>query len=132
MIGIVAGLLVCYGVWFFDHVAHVDDPCGAISVHGLCGAWGVLAVGIFADGTYGSGWNGVSGNVKGLLYGDGGQLLAQVAHVVVGFVWALGVTCLDLRCREAVHADPGVPRGRAAKVSTCPSSAPSAIRTSCS
>src|SRR5438045_1845159 len=74
VIGMVAGFLVCYGVWFFDHVAHVDDPCGAISVHGLNGAWGVLAVGIFADGTYGSGWNGVNGNVTGLLYGDGGQL----------------------------------------------------------
>jgi Amt family ammonium transporter len=92
IIGIVAGLLVCYGVWFFDHVAHVDDPCGAISVHGVCGAWGVLAVGIFADGTYGAGWNGVNGDVKGLIYGDGGQLLAQVAHVVIGFAWAFGVT----------------------------------------
>jgi Amt family ammonium transporter len=92
VIGIVAGLLVCYGVYFFDHVVHVDDPCGAISVHGVCGAWGVLAVGIFADGTYGAGWNGVTGNVKGLLYGDGGQLGAQVAHVVLGFVWAVGVT----------------------------------------
>jgi Amt family ammonium transporter len=92
IIGIVAGFIVCYGVWFFDHVAHVDDPCGAISVHALNGAWGVLAVGIFADGTYGSGWNGVRGNVKGLLYGDGGQFLAQVAHVVVGFIWAWGVT----------------------------------------
>jgi ammonium transporter, Amt family len=92
VIGIVAGLLVCYGVYFFDHVVHVDDPCGAISVHGVCGAWGVLAVGIFADGTYGSLWNGVNGNVKGLLYGDVGQLGAQVAHVVLGFVWAVGVT----------------------------------------
>ncbi len=91
VIGVVAGLLVCYGVWFFDHVAHVDDPCGAISVHGVCGAWGVLSVGIFADGTYGAGWNGVSGNVKGLLYGDGGQLLAQICEVVVGFVWAFGL-----------------------------------------
>ena len=92
IIGLVAGLLVCYGVWFFDHKAHVDDPCGAISVHGVCGAWGVLAVGIFADGTYGSGWNGVAGNVKGILYGDGGQLVAQVAHAVLGFVWAFGLT----------------------------------------
>jgi Amt family ammonium transporter len=94
VIGIIAGFIVCYGVWFFDHVAHVDDPCGAVSVHGLCGAWGVLAVGIFADGTYGSGWNGVSGNVTGLLYGDSGQLLAQIAHVFIGFAWAMGVTFL--------------------------------------
>jgi Amt family ammonium transporter len=94
LIGIIAGFLVCYGVWFFDHVAHVDDPCGAISVHGVCGAWGVIAVGIFADGTYGSGWNGISGNVKGLLYGDGGQLLAQIAHAAFGFAWAFGITYL--------------------------------------
>jgi Amt family ammonium transporter len=92
VIGIVAGLLICYGVWFFDNVLHVDDPCGAISVHGVCGAWGVLAVGIFADGTYGAGWNGVDGNVKGLLYGDAGQLTAQLAHVLLGFAWAFGVT----------------------------------------
>jgi Amt family ammonium transporter len=92
LIGLVAGLLVCYGVYFFDHVLHVDDPCGAISVHGVCGAWGVLAVGLFADGTYGAGWNGVAGNVKGIIYGDGGQLVAQIAHVVVGFVWAFGLT----------------------------------------
>src|SRR5205823_9930500 len=92
VIGIVAGLLVCYGVWFFDHVAHVDDPCGAISVHGVCGAWGVLAVGIFADGTYGDGWNGVTGPVKGLIYGDGGQLAAQAVHAVGSFVWAMGIT----------------------------------------
>jgi len=79
-------------VWFFDHVAHVDDPCGAISVHGINGAWGVLATGLFADGTYGAGWNGVSGGVKGLFYGDAGQLLAQAAHVVLGFIWAFGIT----------------------------------------
>src|SRR5436305_9073094 len=91
IIGIVAGALVVGGVWFWDHVAHVDDPCGAISVHGLNGAWGVLAVGLFADGTYGAGWNGVNGNVKGLFYGDGGQLLAELAHLVVGVVWAWGI-----------------------------------------
>jgi Amt family ammonium transporter len=92
VIGTVAGFIICYGVWFFDHVAHVDDPCGAISVHGLNGAWGVLAVGIFADGTYGNGWNGVNGNVTGLLYGDPGQLAAQLAHLVVGLAWAWGIT----------------------------------------
>jgi len=92
VIGIVAGFLVCYGVWFFDHIARVDDPCGAISVHGVCGAWGVLAVGIFADGTYGDGWNGISGTVKGILYGDAGQLGAQAIHAIASFVWAVGVT----------------------------------------
>ena len=60
VIGIIAGVLVCWSVEFFDKKARVDDPCGAISVHGVCGAWGVLAVGLFADGTYGIGWNGVS------------------------------------------------------------------------
>jgi ammonium transporter, Amt family len=91
MIGVIAGFLVCYGVQFFDRI-HVDDPCGAVSVHGVCGAWGVLSVGIFADGTYGEGWNGVTGGVKGIIYGDGGQLLAQLAHAVLGFIWAFGVT----------------------------------------
>ncbi len=91
VIGGVAGMLVMYSVAFFDKVG-VDDPCGAISVHGVNGAWGVLAVGLFADGTYGNGWNGVAGNVKGLFYGDAGQLGAQMFHVFVGFFWAWGIT----------------------------------------
>ncbi len=91
VIGIIAGFLVCYSVEFFDRVAKVDDPCGAISVHGMCGAWGVIAVGLFADGTYGDAWNGVSGTVKGIFYGDGGQLVAQIIDMVVGFIWAWGV-----------------------------------------
>src|SRR5438445_1054861 len=64
VIGLIAGFIVCYSVRFWDW-AKVDDPCGAISVHGVCGVWGLLSVGIFADGTYGAGWNGVSGAVKG-------------------------------------------------------------------
>ena len=93
VIGAIAGFLVCYSVWWFDHVGKIDDPCGAISVHGVCGAWGVLAVGLFADGTYGAGWNGVNGNVTGLFYGGGGagQLIAQMFEVVVGFIWAWGI-----------------------------------------
>lgn len=92
--GFIAGLLVCFGVWFFDHVAHVDDPCGAISVHGVCGAWGLLALGLFADGTYGSGWNGINGNVTGLFYGDAGQLAAQLVSIVINFSWAFGATMI--------------------------------------
>jgi ammonium transporter, Amt family len=90
VIGGVAGTLVVYSVEFFDRM-HIDDPCGAISVHGVNGAWGVLSVGLFADGTYGAGWNGVAGNVKGLFYGDVGQLGAQMFHLVIGFIWAWGV-----------------------------------------
>ncbi|HWS47258.1 MAG TPA: ammonium transporter [Acidimicrobiia bacterium] len=94
IIGAIAGWLVVESVAFFDRRG-VDDPCGAISVHGVCGSWGVLALGLFADGTYGIGWNGVGANsthgVRGLFYGDPGQLGAQMFHVVIGFVWAWGL-----------------------------------------
>jgi len=65
---------------------HVDDPVGAIAVHGVCGMWGALALGIFADGTYGVGWNGVAGPVRGLLFGDSSQLLAQIIGVSTNLV----------------------------------------------
>lgn len=94
LIGFVAGFIVCGGVWFFDHVAKVDDPCGAISVHGLGGAWGLIALGLFADGTYGTGWNGQPGEVTGLFYGDPGQLGAQVISLAVVFAWGFGVTTI--------------------------------------
>jgi Amt family ammonium transporter len=94
VIGFIAGFLVCFGVWFFDHKAKIDDPCGAISVHGICGIWGVLALGIFADGTYGAGWNGVEGGVRGLLYGGGTQFLAQLVYAATNIVWAFAVTYL--------------------------------------
>ena len=94
LIGLIAGFLVCGSVWFFDHVAHVDDPCGAVSVHGVCGSWGVIALGLFADGTYGTGWNGQPGEVTGLFYGDPGQLGAQVISLAVCFGWGFGVTAI--------------------------------------
>jgi Amt family ammonium transporter len=65
----------------------VDDPVGAVSVHGVCGAWGVLSLGLFADGTYGDKWNSVEGTVKGLFYGDASQFLAQLIDVVVCFIF---------------------------------------------
>jgi Amt family ammonium transporter len=97
VIGLIAGALVCWSVEWYDRKLKIDDPCGAISVHGMCGAWGLIAVGLFADGTYPlAGWNGIAGPVKGIFYGGsgGGQLLAQLIDVVVGFIWAWGVTYL--------------------------------------
>ncbi|HVZ60887.1 MAG TPA: ammonium transporter, partial [Terriglobales bacterium] len=94
IIGFIAGLLVCVGVEYFDRVAKVDDPVGAIAVHGVNGLWGVISVGLFADGTsnYGGSWNGVAGGVKGLFYGDPGQLVAQLIGVgtLIGVIFPLG------------------------------------------
>src|SRR5437870_13299159 len=70
----------------------VDDPVGAISVHGTNGIWGVISVGLFADGksNYAGAWNGVPGSVTGLFYGDAGQLVAQLmaAATLIGFVFS--------------------------------------------
>src|SRR5262249_51800843 len=63
------------------------DPVGAISVHGANGAWGVLALGLLADGKYGDGWNGVPGTVTGLLYGDAKQFVAQCIGALTCFVF---------------------------------------------
>ena len=91
IIGIIAGVLVCLSVSFIENVMKVDDPVGAISVHGTCGLWGVLSVGLLADGTsnYGGSWNGVTGSVTGLFYGDTSQLAAQLVGIstLIGFVF---------------------------------------------
>ena len=93
LIGLVAGVLVCLSVAFVERILKVDDPVGAVSVHGACGIWGVIAVGLFADGksNYGGAWNGVNGSVTGLFYGDSGQLVAQLIGVsaLLGFVFVL-------------------------------------------
>jgi Amt family ammonium transporter len=101
VIGGVAGFLVVVSVFFLE-ARGVDDPVGAISVHGTNGLWGVLSVGIFANGAYGAGWNGVvreemvklygSDGVRGLLYGDFSQFAMQAIDCAVvalfGFVMA--------------------------------------------
>ncbi len=95
IIGAIAGVLVIVSVFFFDKIK-IDDPVGAISVHGVNGAWGLIAVGLFSDGSYGAGWNavgatdymGVAGRgVTGLFYGDSKQLVAQLVEVGVGIAW---------------------------------------------
>ena len=84
LIGLIAGVLLVGATIFIEHRAKIDDPVGAISVHGVNGAWGVIAVGLFADGTYGQGLNGVAGGVRGLFYGGGmGQLTAEIVGAVV-------------------------------------------------
>jgi len=95
IIGLIAGVLVCVSVEFVDRVLRVDDPVGAISVHGANGLWGVISVGLFADGksNYGGSWNGVAGSVTGLFYGDASQLVAQLIGVatLVGFVFSFAL-----------------------------------------
>lgn len=91
IIGAVAGVVVCLSVSFVENKLKVDDPVGAISVHGVCGLWGVLSVGLLADGksNYGGSWNGINGSVTGLFYGDPGQLVAQLVGIatLIGFVF---------------------------------------------
>lgn len=87
IIGLVAGVLVVEAVYFIEGKLKVDDPVGAISVHGVNGAWGCLALGLFADGSYGDGWNGVAGTVKGLFYGGGSQFIAQCVGIISNFIY---------------------------------------------
>src|SRR5262245_31161998 len=71
LIGSIAAIFVVEAVLFIDRRG-VDDPVGAVAVHGVNGLWGVIAVGLFANGKYGTGFNGTAGNVYGLFYGHGG------------------------------------------------------------
>ena len=84
VIGVIASVLVVESILFVEHRLKIDDPVGAISVHGVNGLFGVLAVGIFANGSYGAGWNGsdVEG-VEGLIKGEVGQFGAQLLGAVV-------------------------------------------------
>lgn len=88
IIGAMAGVFVCLSVWFVENVLKIDDPVGACSVHGCNGMWGMISVGLFADGTY--------GGIKGLFFGGGfGQLGAQLIAVLALWVFifplALGI-----------------------------------------
>ncbi|HVI93576.1 MAG TPA: ammonium transporter, partial [Anaeromyxobacter sp.] len=92
LIGAVAGVLVVAAVRLLERRLQVDDPVGAVSVHGVCGAWGALALGLLADGSYGVGWNGVAGPVRGLLFGDAGQLAAQLVGVLANVAFVFGAS----------------------------------------
>jgi Amt family ammonium transporter len=81
VIGAVAAFVMMLTAAFVERVLKVDDPVGAVAVHAGGGLWGMLAVGIFADGTY--------GNVAGLITGQWGQLAAQLVAVVAVTAWSL-------------------------------------------
>ena len=88
VIGIVAGFIACYGYWWLERRG-IDDVVGAIPVHGFAGTWGLIALGLFADGTYGV-YTTEPPLVTGLLYGNPGFFACQVISAVVNFVWAFG------------------------------------------
>jgi Amt family ammonium transporter len=111
VIGLLAGIVVCFGVLLNERVLKIDDPCGAISVHGFCGTLGGLCVGIFATGEYGAGWNGVGATeylgkagrgVTGLLYGDLAQFKCQLLGAALNIVWAFGLTFIVFKIVNAV------------------------------
>lgn len=93
-----AGVLVCVSMAFIERVLKVDDPVGAISVHGTCGAFGQLALGLFADGT--ANYGGTT--AKGLFFGDWRQFVAQLIGMVVVFVWAFGASFVFFKLLNAL------------------------------
>ncbi|HTL51105.1 MAG TPA: ammonium transporter [Planctomycetota bacterium] len=84
IIGLISGVLVVEAVLFIDRKLRIDDPVGAISVHGVNGAWGILSIGLFADGTY--------AGVEGLFYGkhQWGQLGAECIGILANLIWVGG------------------------------------------
>ncbi|NWG06859.1 MAG: ammonium transporter [Chloroflexi bacterium] len=102
VIGLIAGIIVCWATALLDKW-HIDDPVGAVPVHFFNGLWGVLAVGIFANGNPDTAaWNGVESAVTGLLYGGTTQILAQVAEVTSIFVFAFGLSFVFFKILAAL------------------------------
>ena len=104
IIGIVAGLLVCFGVWFLDYKLHIDDPVGAVAVHCLNGIWGTIAVGLFATNTApGYSIADSAGNeLVGLFYGGGFKLLGlQLIGLICTAAWtAVTITITFLAIKK--------------------------------
>jgi ammonium transporter, Amt family len=109
LIGLVAGVIAVWGVLMTERRG-VDDPVGAVSVHGIAGVWGMIALGLLADGSFGEGANGVSGTIRGVFYGGGAkQLLAQVVAVAACVVWAAVISGVTLAVTEKLLGPNRVP-----------------------
>ena len=115
-IGLAAGILICVAMEMFDKF-HLDDPVGACSVHGVGGLFGVLCVGLFADGTYGGGWNATTigadkaakpliGLIPAMMQGNAaaglGQLEAQIIGCLTLIVWAFGFSYVFFKAQDAI------------------------------
>jgi Amt family ammonium transporter len=96
IIGLIAGVIVVLAVEFFDKVLHIDDPVGAISVHGICGAFGTLMVAFFAEEAY--------GGVNGLFFGGDISLLGvQALGIGAVFIWvALSASIVFLAIKHTM------------------------------
>jgi ammonium transporter, Amt family len=108
IIGTIAAVLVIEAIFIVERRFKIDDPVGAISVHGVNGLFGVLAVGIFADGSYGAGWNLTTNNgdggVQGILYGldNLDQLAAQAIGALVICTVIFGVAFTFFKIQNAL------------------------------
>ena len=104
VIGLVAGIIVYAGVMFNEYTLKLDDPVGAIAVHGYSGAWGILSVGIFAIGQ----GNGIFADAAytaagaGLLYGGTQQFMIQVVGLIMAAIWAFVISYVIFKILEAV------------------------------
>ncbi len=101
VIGLVAGALVVISVYGIESLG-IDDPVGAVSVHGVNGIWGLISVGLFSDGTYGN-YSMDAPFVTGLFYGGGaGQLIAQIIGAAVAAAWAFGAGFILFKVMDVI------------------------------
>ncbi|MBU1045330.1 MAG: ammonium transporter [Candidatus Omnitrophica bacterium] len=101
IIGAIGGLLVVFSVEFIDKVLKIDDPVGAISVHGVCGAWGTLSVGLFAQAAYGE--SSGMGAINGLFFGGGtAQLMTQIIGIAAVFAWVFVAALIVFSIAKAI------------------------------
>ncbi|MDK2825772.1 ammonium transporter [Methanolobus vulcani] len=105
VIGLVAGIVVYAGVMFNENTLKLDDPVGAVAVHGYCGTWGLLAVGIFA---LGQGDGSMLADAAytaagaGLIYGGTQQFMIQVVGAILSIVWAFVISFIIFKILDAV------------------------------
>jgi Amt family ammonium transporter len=91
VIGLISGIAMVVSQYIVERRWGLRDHAGAVAIYGAAGAWGLIAAGIFADGAFGSSWNGVATprGVQGILAADPGQLSAQLAALIAIGVFAV-------------------------------------------